>query len=124
MARKRAPGGGRKSRGSGPAVHFNTRIAPEIRQRLVQEAERNERSLSLEIENRLKNSLEFPKWVQKNFGENHNAALARLIARAADGVESVTGGRCWLEDPFTAHALRACIDLLLRQLIPEGAMEI
>ena len=53
MARKRAPGGGRKPRGEAPAVHFNTRIAPEIRRRLERDAERNKRSLSREIELRL-----------------------------------------------------------------------
>src|SRR5262245_45161863 len=126
MARKRKPGGGRKpGSAAGPAVHFNTRIAPEIRRRLEQEAKRNKRSLSQEIEFRLKDSFDFPEWVQKQFGENHHYALAYLVARIAIGVESKTDGRCcWRKDPFTGKALRAGIDLILQRVIPEGPIEI
>jgi hypothetical protein len=52
----RAPGGGRKCRGEGPSVHFNSRITPETRRVLEAAAKRNGRSLSHEIELRLAHS--------------------------------------------------------------------
>jgi len=121
MARKRGPGAGRKRIGKEPAVHFNTRIDPEIRQWLEQEAERNKRSLSQEIARRLRDSVDLGKQ-QKQKGPP--AALGRLIAHLASGVERATGGRRWRNDAFTGEALRTAIDVVLQRLIPTGPIEI
>ena len=58
MAGKRAAGGGRKPKGpfKGKTETLTTRITPELRRGLQLEADRNSRSLSQEIELRLRYS--------------------------------------------------------------------
>jgi len=55
MARKRAPGGGRKPAGEfkGKSATITTRVTPATRAALEQAASANGRSLSQEIESRL-----------------------------------------------------------------------
>src|SRR5262249_47576826 len=109
MARKRAPGGGRKPRGAGPAVQFNTRISPEVRRQLELVAKRNGRSLSREIEVRLRQSLAFEKeWEGIH---KHHHALARLVSIAARDVEGFIRppDKSWRDDVFAARALRAAL---------------
>jgi hypothetical protein len=118
MAKKRAPGGGRKPRGQGPAQHFNTRIAPEVRHRLVQAAKRNDQTLSSEIERRLRESLE----VEERWGGDHHYALARLVTNAAQRIERSAGKR-WLDDAFVAQALRAVVLIILNRLMPDAPLQ-
>jgi hypothetical protein len=58
MKRKRAPGGGRKPKGpiKGKSAALSTRITPELRQLLDDAAEEAGRSLSQEVELRLRAS--------------------------------------------------------------------
>ena len=48
---------GRKRQGEEPKVYFNSRLDPALRDRLQAEADRNGRTLSREIELRLRSSL-------------------------------------------------------------------
>src|SRR4051812_41564253 len=86
MVRKRAPGGGRKARGEAPAEHFNTRITPEVRRQLEREADRNGRTLSREIEDRLKDSLRYGPEPEDHFRpkkDKPTEAFCYLIKEAA-----------------------------------------
>jgi hypothetical protein len=124
MARKRRPGGGRKpASSSGAAKHFNTRIAPDVRRRLEQEAERNNRTLSREIESRLRESVEFPDYVRKRFGNQLNYALAHYVAEAAKGIDLRTG-KSWRNDAYSGQALRMCVDIILRHVTNDGPIDI
>src|SRR5258708_33251456 len=79
--RQRAPGGGRKPLGASKKTKtFATRIKPEIFTALKREADRSERSLSQEVEIRLRESLELPAKLQKDWGAEHVEALARLVS--------------------------------------------
>lgn len=125
MSRKRAPGGGRKPRGEfrGKSATLTTRITPELRQGLEREARRNKRSLSQEVERRLRDSLAYPEKVRKAWGAPHVHALARLVSRAVSNIEWSTGKR-WHADLFTGQAVRVAIEVILNRIVPEGPMVI
>jgi TraY domain len=122
MARKRAPGGGRKAKGAGPAVHFNTRIAPEVRRRLEQDAKRNKRTLSREIELRLADSIrEAPE------ADAQTKALCYLISQAAAIGRTVerSGGAefNWRTSRFDFEAFKLAVVQVLDRLAPGGENE-
>jgi hypothetical protein len=125
VARKRAPGGGRKPQGEfrGKTTTFTTRITPDLRRGLEREARRAARSLSQEVERRLRDSLEHPKKIRKQWGDGHVWALASLISRAVRSVELSTG-KHWVTDPYTSRAIRTAIEVILNDLMPKGPMEI
>src|SRR5215208_4440886 len=120
MDRKRAPGAGRKPQGeyAGKSATFTTRIQPELRADLDKSAKRNKRSLSQEVERRLRESFEVPGKIARDFGPKHIAALAWLVSHVGQGVELMTGAK-WLEDRFTSEAFRSAINILLDGLAPE-----
>jgi hypothetical protein len=119
--RKRAPGAGRKPRGEGPAQHFTTRLAPEVRQQLQLEAQRNNRTLSHEVELRLRASVAMPA----RQADRQSRALAYLVGqivtifRSADRQEN-TSEFNWRADPFDYAALRSAIVQILDHLAPPG----
>ena len=105
MARKRAPGAGRKPKGefAGKSATITTRIQPRTRAALEAAANAGRRSLSQEVEFRLRASLQKPTKAQRR-----NQALAFLITIAVESIEEQTG-RSWLDDPFTGGAVQHAI---------------
>jgi hypothetical protein len=114
MARK-----GRKPQGeyAGKSAVFSTRITPKLRAALECEAERSKRSLSQEVEWRLRQSIEQAEKLERIWGEPRNRALAQIVSRLARGVEAFTGAS-WREDAFTFLALKSAIEVVLSQLRP------
>src|SRR5262245_44741948 len=112
MARKRAPGAGRPPRGeyTGKSATITTRIKPDTRLALEDAARANRRSLSQEIERRLRESLS-----ERQAG--HIRAIGELAKIATERIEEVTG-KDWLSDPFTAEALRHTVDTVLAHFAP------
>src|SRR5262245_54626156 len=112
--RKRAPGGGRKPKGplKGKTATITTRITPETRVALEGAAAASDRSLSQEIEIRLRHSVGPDEKRAK-----HIKAAEELIRLAAEETERLTGVS-WLTDWFTAEALRHAIDHLLGRFAP------
>ena len=122
VTRKRAPGGGRKPKGpfKGKTATITTRIRPDTRAALEQEAKKRGNSLSQEIERRLDASLhksrDTPLYVQ---------ALAHAVTVLTTEIERRTGER-WLDDAFTREALRSGIEALLFHFgrTPDGEMAV
>jgi hypothetical protein len=114
MARKRAPGAGRKPEGpfKGKSATFTTRITQDTREALELAAEKSGRSISQVAENYLRAALKKPA------GEPRNRALADLVELVAEDVEEATG-RSWLEDSFTCQALRLSIEALVLHFAPD-----
>ena len=112
MARKRAPGAGRPPRGEyrGKSATITTRIKPDTRLALEDAARANRRSLSQEIERRLRESLS-----ERQAG--HIRAIGGLAKIATERIEEVTG-KDWLSDPFTAEAVRHTVDTVLAHFAP------
>jgi hypothetical protein len=131
--KKRAPGGGRKPKGeyANRAASLTMRISAELKASLKRQAVQNRRSLSQEAERLLRDAMEFPKTFKKQWRDDHYYGLGRMVARLAWTVEIATGvadpfnstRRTWMEDPFTAAALRAAIDIALGGLAPAGEIE-
>jgi hypothetical protein len=109
MARTRAAGGGRKPQGEfrGKSATFTTRIRPETRTALADAAKKSGRSLSQEVEIRLRHSV-----AGEGARARHIRALGDLAKLAAEEIERLTGAR-WLTDQFTAEAVRHAVDQVL-----------
>src|SRR6266571_4363521 len=122
MARKRRPGGGRKPRGEfqGKTSALSTRITPVTRSTLEKAAAASGRSLSQEVELRLRRSTAPDDTRTKQI--RAVGALARL---AAEEIERLTGAS-WLADRFTAEVLRHAVDQTLAHFAPhsEGGLTI
>jgi hypothetical protein len=116
MARKRAPGGGRKPLGEfkGKTVTITTRVTPETRTGLERRAKEHNRSLSQEIERALR------EWVYQDRGHAHVRGLAHAITLLIRRMEGETQSR-WSDDPFTCEAVRHGIETLLLHFAPQGA---
>ena len=117
MVRKRKPGGGRKPRGEGPAVAFNTRIEPETRRLLERAAKENGRSLSAEIARRLKNS--FGPAAASDIQTRALCHLLDRIVTMARGLKR-TGGEPfnWRTNRFDYLAFKYAVEELLHLLAP------
>src|SRR5262249_14321658 len=111
MAKKRAPGAGRKPRGpfKGKSATLTTRITPETRAALERAAQKSGRSLSQEVEHRLDGSIRREREHARN---RHVRALAEAVALVTERVEGATEKR-WLDDTFTGDALRYGIEFLV-----------
>jgi len=117
MAKKRAPGAGRKPRGDykGKSATLTTRITPETRAAMDRAAQKSGRSLSQEVERRLIDSVR-----NERNRRSDVRALAEAVAIVAEKVEIATG-KHWLQDAFTGEALRRGIEVLVRHFAPHGA---
>jgi hypothetical protein len=117
MTKKRAPGAGRKPRGEfkGKSATLTTRITPGTRAAMERAAQKNGRSLSQEVERRLNDSV-----LNDRNRRPDVRALVEAIAIVTEKVEIATG-KNWLQDAFTAEALRHGIEALVRHFAPHGA---
>jgi len=120
MARKRAPGGGRKPAGEfkGKSATITTRVTPATRAALEQAASANGRSLSQEIESRLADSTYDDRDRKKPV-----RTLGELAKTVAEDVEQISGTN-WLAHPFTAETTRSAIDRVLFHFGPRRDGEI
>jgi uncharacterized protein (DUF1778 family) len=112
--RKRARGAGRKPKGEfvGKSATLTTRIRPDTRDALEKAARASKRSLSQEVEFRLRTGLEKSRETQRR-----NQALSYVVTLIAERIEASTG-RSWLDDPFTGVALRYAIDAFVCRFGP------
>ena len=95
------------------------RPTPEIRAKLEAAAERNNRSLSQEIESRLEKSFTTEEVQEATFGGKHIHALMRLLSATVTLAEAETG-RKWSEDRATFEAAKLSMDGLLKYFAPSG----
>ena len=118
MARKRAPGGGRKPQGEfrGKAATLTTRITTATRQALDSARRKSGRSLSQEVERRLIDSIQEDL---RRGRQRHIRALGETLMMMVQGVERRTGHR-WCDDAFTAEALRHGLIFLISHFGPDG----
>jgi hypothetical protein len=133
MAKRRAPGGGRKPKGpiSGNTGYLQARITNELREKLEQAADKNGHSLAQEAQIRLKESFDLPAEIQREWGPPEVKALAQLVSRLVRTVQVEVGGNpfknsgdlAWHRNPFTHAAVCTAINTLLAHYKPEGPIE-
>jgi hypothetical protein len=111
--RKRAPGGGAKPKGpfKGKSATLTTRITPETREELELAAAEKGRSLSQEVEYRLRS------FAGQGRKPPHIRSLADAVSLIVARIEQRTGRR-WLDDPFTADAVRQGISAFSSRISP------
>ena len=83
-------------------------------------AKESSRSLSQEVEHRLRLSIRQDRDLNH---QRHIRALAKAIALLTQQVKRATG-KCWRDDPFTGEALRHAIEFLISHYAPRGAIEV
>lgn len=115
-------GGARKNAGRKPlavtkSAYFSTRLDEATRDRLEREAASADppRSLSAEIQMRLKDSLN----EKHDEFAPHVRALGHLVMHLATGIELSTG-RPWNEDQFAHQALKRALEVSLAWSNPGG----
>jgi hypothetical protein len=118
----------KKDRKSEPV---GVRLTKELRDRL-EDARRQgdaERSLTAEIELRLRESFEREKEIERRFGGPATARLLEIVADRIKSIEISTGGTGepggtpklrWFEDRFTYDQVRSMIDVVLDHFRPPG----
>jgi hypothetical protein len=124
MARKRAPGGGRKPQGefAGKSTQLSTRITPELREALDIESDRSGWSVSQTVEWLLWRALNESERL-KGLGSRHNRALGVAISLVAERLELSTGEQ-WRSSAYSHTALEAAIEIVLSRLAPGGEIHV
>jgi hypothetical protein len=114
MRRKRAPGGGRKPQGefSSKSAQLATRVTLETRRGLDAAAKKSGRSLSQEVERRLRDSL---KSSAKAARDQPTAALAYLVTRLAELINAISK-RPWNSNRWCLETLKFAVTQLLDQV--------
>jgi hypothetical protein len=104
-----------KDAASRRGVQISFRVSQSLREQLevARREGESERSLSAEIELRLRRSFDGDADVQKHFSSSRLYWLSRYIARDIVHIEESTGPEArWLDDPFVYDEVRAYIDTL------------
>jgi len=114
MPRKRAPGGGRKPQGefSSKTAQLATRVTLETRRGLDAAAKKSGRSLSQEVERRLRDSL---KSSAKADRDRPTAALAYLVTRLAELLNAISK-HPWNSNRWCIETLKFAVTALLDQV--------
>src|ERR1051326_1432381 len=79
---------------------FSTRLRPDTLDALKVAAEKSGRSLSQEVEHRLRRSFDFDGKVSDAFGDWSIYSLMRMIATAMTASFNPKTGASWADDPY------------------------
>lgn len=93
MAKGPAP----KGEYAGKSSVFSTRIRPDLRKELEKAARQSGRSLSQEVEHRLRSSFVEDNQIADLFGDRRTYRLMRMMADAIHTAEEITAMGPWLE---------------------------
>ena len=124
MARGRKPSGAY----AGQTAVFSTRMTPALRKMIEKSAKKNCRSLTQEVEDRLRKSFETEKWIKDTYGDPRTYAFLRLLTlvtssefqkihEASDSGKPVL--RHWLDDRFSYDLVTRAIQSILKLVRPE-----
>ena len=126
MARKRAPGGGRKRIGRSVARPLTIRIDDDLRGRLERAAQgrgqRRKWNLSAEILHRLRTSLDKDREIKRDPAINAICFLIADMAKRELYTDIFPSTAPWHRDPFTFRAFKLAVAELLNDLEPAGDM--
>ncbi len=98
--------------GEGKRVPLNMRTTRELRERLEKEAADSGRSLTQEVEHRLKQSFSDPDARLQGFGSEDRLKLLRSLALAVDMVEATTGKDIFTDAETAEVGYKVMIGLL------------
>src|SRR5881275_67305 len=107
----------------GKSSVFSTRIRPDLRQKLEQAAKKTGRSLSQEIEHRLRRSFVEDEKISEMFGDRRTFLLMQMMAMAIrfKGDKGQPGE--WLENPDDFEIAIAAALAVLEAVRPPGSVD-
>jgi hypothetical protein len=109
---------------AGKSQVLSTRIRPDTREALQSAANASGRSLSQEIEYRLRRGLESDDKIKELFGSRRNYRIMQLVALctelAIDPADIDTMNQDWLDSPVKFEIAKLTIIKLLESIRPQG----
>jgi hypothetical protein len=106
---------------TGQSAVLSTRIRPDTRAALEAASAKSGRSLSQEIEYRLRNSFLDDKRIEETFGSRANYAVMRMIASVADAMMNTKHRSAeWSSDPYLFDQVVKATVYVLDLLRPPG----
>ena len=110
---------------AGKSSVFSTRIRPDLRQKLEQGAKQSGRSLSQEIEHRLRRSFVEDEKISETFGDRRTFLIMKMIAmgihlpRIREEAEV-----SWLDDPYYFDLSIGTALAILEAIRPKGEVKL
>jgi hypothetical protein len=105
---------------AGKSSVFSTRIRPDLRKNLEKAANQSGRSISQEVEYRLRRSFIEDERIAEAFGDRETYRLMRMLADAVHFAEVRLKQR-WLDDPETFQTAITAMSQMLRAVAPEDS---
>ena len=104
---------------SGKSSVFSTRIRPDLRQGLEKAAKQSGRSLSQEVEFRLRRSFVEDDRIADAFGDRQTYRLMRMMADAIHIFDEPAGSKRWTDNPVTFHLAQEAVIAVLARVAPK-----
>ncbi len=99
---------------------LSVRMTPWLKDRLETEARAHKRSLTQELESRLRTTFEEDDSIRREFaGDRETLGLLRLIGQTVDMVQAETG-QTWIADRYTFDQVRRAVPAVLDSFRPAG----
>jgi hypothetical protein len=106
---------------AGKSSVFSTRIRPDLRRKLEQGAKQSGRSLSQEIEHRLRRSFVEDEKISDTFGDRRTFLIMKMIAMGIQHPRiSQESEVSWLDDPFYFDLSIGTALAILEAIRPKG----
>src|ERR1700726_3121392 len=103
---------------AGKSSVFSTRIRPDLRQKLEQGAKQSGRSLSQEVEHRLRRSFVEDDKIADAFGDRRTYRLMRIMSDAIHLSRQDQDDENWLDDPFRFRVALAAMRSVVEAIEP------
>jgi hypothetical protein len=107
---------------AGKSSVFSTRIRPDLRKRLETAAKASGRSLSQEVEHRLRRSFVEDDKIADVFGDRRTYRLMRLMSDAIQLSQEEENDGHWLDDPFRFRVALATMRSVVEAIEPASSL--
>jgi hypothetical protein len=103
---------------AGKSSVFSTRIRPDLRKSLERAAKTSGRSLSQEVEHRLRRSFVEDDKIADAFGDRRTYRLMRMMSDAIHLSQKDQNDETWLDNPFRFHVALAAMRSVVEAIEP------
>jgi hypothetical protein len=103
---------------AGKSSVFSTRIRPDLRKSLERAAKSSGRSLSQEVEHRLRRSFVEDDKIADAFGDRRTYRLMRMMSDAIQLSQKEENDENWLDDPFRFRVALAAMRSVIEAIEP------
>jgi hypothetical protein len=107
---------------AGKSSVFSTRIRPDLRKYLEKAAKTSGRSLSQEVEHRLRRSFVEDDKISDAFGDRRTYRLMRMMSDAIHLSQKEGNDESWLDDPFRFRVALAAMRSIVEAVEPRSSL--